>query len=112
VAKIRSFLARNTAPGEYVYFYPNEAAYYFLFDRKNPTRFAFSYQAVTAEQRREIIRDLEAKKPRFVIYSRRVWLIDNIQPSVQVPELSSYLADHYLPYEDMDEILVMKRIEL
>ena len=112
VAKIRSFLARNSSPDEYVYFYPNEAGYYFLLDRRNPTRYAFSYQAITAEQRREIIGDLERKKPRFVIYSRRVWLVDNIQPAVQVPELHAYLGEHYLPFEDLDEILVMKRKEL
>lgn len=111
VTKIYNFLVRNTAPGEYVYFYPNEAGYYFLFDRKNPTRYAFSYQAITAEQRREIIRDLEARKPRFVVYSRNVWLIDDIPPEVQVPELHHYLSEHYLPHEDLGEILIMKRIE-
>jgi hypothetical protein len=111
VAKIADFLANNTRPGEYVYFFPNEGGYYFLFDRKNPSRYALSYQAITAEQRREIIRDLELKKPRFVIYSRRVWLVDNIQPGVQVPEIVHYLKEHYLPFQDMDEILVMKRID-
>lgn len=112
IAKIDDFLARNTGAGEYVYFFPNEGGYYFLFDRKNPSRYALSYQAITAEQRREIIRDLDAKKPRYVIYSRRVWLVDNIQPGVQVPELVQYLHEHYIPFQDMDEILVMKRILL
>jgi len=110
VTKIYNFLVRNTAPGEYVYFYPNEAGYYFLFDRKNPTRYAFSYQAVTAEQRRSVVRDLEARKPRYLVYSKNVWLIDNIPPEVQVPELHQYLLDHYLPHEDLGEILIMKRI--
>lgn len=108
--KIYNFLIRNTSPGEYVYFYPNEAGYYFLFDRKNPTRYAFSYQSITSEQRREIIRDLESKKPRFVVFSRNVWLIDDIPPEVQVPELHEYLFVNYLPHEDLGEILIMKRI--
>jgi hypothetical protein len=112
IAKIGDFLNRNTNKGEYVYFFPNEAGYYFLFDRKNPTRYSFSYQAVTSAQREEIIRDLELKKPRFVIYSRRVWLIDNIQPGVQVPELVNYFNKHYTQYLDMDEILVMQRVSL
>lgn len=112
IAKIDDFLARNTLPGEYVYFFPNEGGYYFLFDRKNPSRYALSYQAITAEQRREIIHALESKKPRFVIYSRRVWLVDNIQPQVQVPELAQYLKVHYTPFQDLDEILIMKRISL
>jgi len=112
IAKIADFLARTTVPGEYVYFFPNEGGYYFLFGRKNPSRYALAYQAITAEQRREIIRDLETKKPRFVIYSRRVWLVDNIQPGVQVPELVHYLNEKYTPFQDMDEILIMKRIGL
>lgn len=110
IAKIGDFLSRNTSPDEYIYFFPNEAGYYFLFDRKNPTRYSFSYQAITTEQREEIIHDLELKKPRFVIYSRRVWLIDNIQPGLQVPELVNYFNKHYTPYQDMDEILVLKRV--
>ncbi|NVO00611.1 MAG: hypothetical protein HXX17_14945 [Geobacteraceae bacterium] len=112
VARIYNFLIRNTAHGEYIYFYPNEAAYYFLFDRKNPTRYAFSYQAITSEQRAEIIRDLETKKPRFIVYSRKVWLLDDIQPTVQVPELHKYISLHYLPHEDMGEVLIMRRIDL
>ena len=71
ITEIESFLEANTKQGEFVYFFPNEAAYYFLFNRNNPTRYAFSYLAVTSEQRRELVSDLEEKRPNYVIYSQK-----------------------------------------
>lgn len=97
IAKIRKFLETNTKAGDYVYFFPNEAAYYFIFDRKNPTRYAMSYFAVTTEQRIELIRDLERKKTKYVVYSKNIWRVDNISEEIQVPEVVEYLNKKYKP---------------
>lgn len=112
VLTIYNFLARNTDSGEYVYFYPNQAGYYFLFERKNPTRYGLSSDAVTTKQRLETIKDLETNKPKFVICSKEAYIIDNIPPHIQVPELHEYLFTKYSLYEDAGEILFMKRIDL
>jgi hypothetical protein len=98
---IRDFLEANTQPGEYVYFFPNEAAYYFLFNRNNPTRYSFSYSAVTSAQRKELVDDLEKNKPQYVVYSRNTWRVDNIRENVQVPEVIRYLHDNYRMYKDL-----------
>jgi hypothetical protein len=112
VMKIDAFLKANTTQEDYVYFFPNEAAYYFLFNRKNPTRYAAAYQAITAEQRQEIVRDLEAKKPEYVIYSRATWRIDNIPETIQVPEVVDYLVNNYQLVEAYSDILLLKKKEL
>jgi hypothetical protein len=109
VYNIRNFLEENTEPGDYVYFFPNEAVYYFLFDRNNPTRYAISYFAVTSEQRRELIGDLEKNKPEYVIYSLETWRVDNIPEYVQVPEVVQYLKKKYKPHVSMGNVLVLKR---
>lgn len=110
IQKMNDFLVNNTTSAEYVYFYPNGAGYYFLYERKNPTRYPISYQAITKEQRLEIIKDLEIKKPRFVIYNLDAWLIDNIPPNIQVRELHDYISSHYRLHENLGNVLVLKRI--
>ena len=107
---IGNFLEANTQPGEYVYFFPNEAAYYFLFNRNNPTRYSFSYTAVTTAHRKELVDDLEKNKPRYVVYSRNTWRVDNIREDVQVPEVFRYLQDNYRMYQEFEDVAILKRI--
>jgi hypothetical protein len=110
LVSIRDFLEVHTKPGEYVYFFPNEAAYYFLSNRRNPTRYSFSYSAVTAAQRKELVGDLEKNKPEYVVYSRDTWRVDNIMEDVQVPEVVRYLQDNYRMYQDLGAVVIEKRI--
>lgn len=111
IIKIRNFLDANTKSGDYVYFFPNEPVYYFLFDRKNPTRYAMSYLAATQEQRKEIVADLEKKKPGYLIYSPNTWRIDDISEAIQVPEVVGYLNERYKTVHDMGDVLIAKRVE-
>ena len=90
--KINTFLQAHTRAGDYVYFFPNEAAYYFLFNRNNPTRYPLAYQAITYEQRREVVAELAAKRPEYVVFSRSTWRVDNIPETVQVPEIIDYIG--------------------
>ncbi len=106
---IRDFLEKNTREGEYVYFFPNEAAYYFLFDRNNPTRYAISYFAITADQRKDLIADLERNKPRYIVYSKLTWRIDNIPEDIQVPEVAEYLSRMYTLDTDTHDVRILKR---
>lgn len=111
IKKIRKFLDTYTAKGDSVYFFPNEQAYYFLFDKKKPTRFMGSYGTATKNQRRELIMDLEANKPRYVIYSLKTWRVDGIREEVMVPEVVEYLNKRYRPFQDMGDIIFLKRDE-
>jgi hypothetical protein len=111
LTKISSFIQTNTAPHEYVYFFPNEAAYYFFFDRPNPTRYPAAYHTITREHRRELVADLEKKKPRFVIYSTTTARIDGIMENINVPEVVEYLHKEYRLHLDLKDILILKRIQ-
>jgi hypothetical protein len=108
---IHRFLEAETRPDEPVYFFPNEAAYYFVFNRRNPTRFAMAYFAVTAEQRHELVADLERHRPRYVIYSRDKWRIDWIPEAVQVPEVVAYLDERYRLHSKLAGSVVLERID-
>jgi len=109
--QIHAFLSTRTKPGDYVYFFPNEAIYYFLFDRKNPTRYAMAYYAITFQQRIELIADLERKKPRYVIMSPNTWRIDDIPESVQVPEVVSYIRERYKPVQHSADVVFLERVQ-
>lgn len=108
---LKSFLDEATAPGDDVYFFPNEAIYYFLLDRRNPTRFAISYFAITSELRRELVADLERRRPRFVVWSLRTWRVDGIRENVQVPEVLAYLLENYRAYRLLGDVQILERVE-
>jgi hypothetical protein len=108
--EIGAFLDRASMPGETVYFFPNEAAYYHVFDRKSPTRYAIAYFAASFSRQRELVRDLDASRPRFVLLSKRTWRIDGIAEAVQIPLVVEYLRNNYRPLVSMQTIEVYERI--
>ena len=109
--RISRFLQENTTPGEYTYFFPNEAGYYFLFNRSNPTRYPCAFHAATRAQRVELVRDLEQKKPRYVVYSLSTAHIDGITEDIQVPEVVAYIKKMYVPDSKQGDILIFRRRE-
>lgn len=109
IQKINKFLSEHTKPEDCVYFFPNAPMYYFLFDRKNPTRFALSYMAISTQQRLEAVRDLEKNKPEYVVYNLNTWRVDDIPESIQVPEIVSYIHRKYKIMHKTKDLLFMVR---
>jgi hypothetical protein len=63
------FVRAGTPPGEPFFAYPVVPMFHFLADRPNPTRFNhFIPGALTPDDLRHVIRDLEASKPRYVLW--------------------------------------------
>jgi hypothetical protein len=108
--KIKCFLDAHTTSGDYIYFFPNEAAYYFLFDRSNPTRYALASFAATSEHRRELVADLEKNKPRYIFYPVYTWRIDNISDDQLLPEVVSYIHQKYKQHLTIGEFLILQRM--
>jgi hypothetical protein len=107
--KIGNALDRYTKRGDHVLFFPNEAAYYFLFERRSPTRYVNAYYAVTTAHRLEMVADLEQRRPAYVVYSLGDSRIDNIPEEIQVPEVVNYLYQHYMLAEDLGGALLLRR---
>lgn len=107
--RIKNFLDTYARDDRYVYFFPNEAAYYFVFNKQNPTRYAYAYHAATSAQRRELISDLEKKKPRFIVYSLNTWRVDGIPETVQVPEVVDYIRQKYDTFSDLGGVIILQR---
>ncbi len=109
IQSIADFFRSHPTPDNYVYFFPQEPAYYFIFNKKNPTRYATSYLAATSEMRRELVADLEKRKPLYAVYSRSTWRIDGIPSYVQVPEVYGYLEANYEVLLDYGAVVFLKR---
>jgi hypothetical protein len=109
ILEIKSFLDTYAKNETFIYFFPNEAAYYFLFDKQNPTRYAIAYFAITTKQRMELISDLEKHKTKFIIYSRNTWRVDNINEFIQVPEVVNYIIKNYRVFEDKGDVIFLER---
>ena len=78
-----------------VYFYPSEAAYYFLTDRRLPTRFLWAYDAATPAMQRAALDDLNRVQPRWVFRSTDTFPIDWIPQARLAPEIDRYLQGKY-----------------
>jgi hypothetical protein len=112
IVKIKNFLDTYAQEERYVYFFPNEAAYYFIFNKQNPTRYAIAYFAATSSQRLDLISGLERNKPRFIIYSLDTWRIDGIPETTQVPEVVDYMKQKYETLGNLGEIVILQRKQI
>lgn len=93
-----------------VYFYPSEAALYFLCDREPPLRYLWSYDAPTPDAQRLAVADLEASRPRWVLRSKLTFPIDWIPQERLVPILDGYVRKHYRKAGDIEGGILMERI--
>ena len=66
-SQVKSFLDENTAPGDYVLAVPQLQVIYFLFDRRNPTRYAHYRRALEPEEERRYIEDINRHETEFIL---------------------------------------------
>lgn len=88
---VRDFILKNTAESEYVFVFNNESAYYYLFQRKNPTRFYTIWFAVPDFLEDEALSDLEANRPKYIIYDSSFWSSRLPQPR----RINSWILENY-----------------
>ncbi len=93
------FLLSHTAPGESVFVYPYQPAYYFLANVHNPTRFSnLMYHLNTDAQFREAVRDLDRAKVRYVLWDT-VFAGQSMQilfPAYRYPSAGRLIMEPYL----------------
>jgi 4-amino-4-deoxy-L-arabinose transferase-like glycosyltransferase len=97
------FLNTAVPSREWVFVYPYYPMYYYLADLRNPTRFSIlMYHYNTGEQFEEVIRDLEEKRVKFVLWDTvvsganlRTWFPGYIQPPPDQLKLERYLNASY-----------------
>ncbi|MGI8958285.1 MAG: ArnT family glycosyltransferase [Bryobacteraceae bacterium] len=97
------FLNSAVAQREWVFVYPYYPMYYYLADVRNPTRYSILlYHYNTAEQFDEVIRNLESRHVKYVLWDTfvdganlRTWFPAYIQPPQDQLKLERYLRLAY-----------------
>ena len=65
--EIGRFLDANTRPGDYVLAVPQLQTMYFLFDRRNPTRYSHYRRRLSPEEEKRYIRDIEEHQTEYIL---------------------------------------------
>lgn len=93
------FLVDNLAKDESFYTLTSEGIWYYLTRWPCPTRFPIAYYAAPSFYQAEIVRDLGAAKPKYVIGRSATWSmrIDGIGVAQRLPAVAEYVDRHYRP---------------
>ncbi|OGL39029.1 MAG: hypothetical protein A3C43_06760 [Candidatus Schekmanbacteria bacterium RIFCSPHIGHO2_02_FULL_38_11] len=105
--KVISYISKKTDYNEPVFIFPQQAVYYFLADRVNPTRYCLGYLAITKKMREEAIRDLIQNGTKKIIYELDQE-IDGISGEEYSPELSEYIFENYTIMDKIDNTLILR----
>jgi hypothetical protein len=107
--RVRDWIHANSEPSDPVWFLPNDAAYYYLVERPNPTRFVVSHQIVTDAHRDEVLQDLRRNPPRYVVWNERGVRVDEIPDRMVLgAPLYDWLEQNYSLAVGLGSVLVME----
>lgn len=104
VQAVVSHIEANTEKGDYIYVFGNKGLYYFLTDRKNPTKYSIAEYASSTRQQEEVVQDLIKYKPKYIISGYDPTLGD-FQNKTRFPIIWSYINKYYysdFKYKDVD----------
>lgn len=107
--EVVNYIKSHTTSNDYIYVFPNEATFYFLTDRLNPTRFDLSNMVVTPAHRIEVVKNLEEKNPKYIIYSFNTWRVDDIPETIYAPEITKYIISNYVLEKDFQGLKILRR---
>ncbi len=81
----------------------NEASWYYFVDRPSPTRFQVAWFAAPEKYQREMVRDLETRNVKYVIYrnANPVNDMDGIRNEKRLPIVFDYIDRNYRPCRDI-----------
>jgi hypothetical protein len=112
---VKTFLDSNTAPGEYVLAVPQLQVIYFLFDRRNPTRYAHYRRALEPEEETRYIEDIERHGTRFIFLTEpapNARLADTRESfSGYAARVRAYILDNYTQIGQIGSVKVFRRNE-
>lgn len=83
--------------GDYIFLFPNNSAFYYLTNRKNPTKVEWYYYLEYNEAMLlEAVKDLNQNKPKIIL----------IDTPIQDVALSDFVQKSYSPQDTIDNVIV------
>jgi hypothetical protein len=109
INKVTSFIVHNTTPDDPIFVVPWASGFYFLADRRNPTRTDFMLFE-DPEAYACILSRLDRDPPKYVIYGF-VWDVDGRHFKDYARPIDEYIRSRYVFDDSVDGYEVWKRLE-
>jgi len=100
-----SFLKENLSPDESFFTMTAEASWYYFIDRPSPCRFPVIIFAMPYFYQDEVVRDLERRNVKFVLYRNSNWSnrIDGFPNEERLQIIAGYIRDRFEFYRKIDD---------
>ncbi len=109
VMQVVRWVQLHTDDGEPVLFLPNNGAYYYLSDRPNPIRFVMGHQIVTQAHRDEVLAQLRARPPRYLVWDDGALRVDGLADELVFGEpLLRWLEESYEEEQRFGEVSIRR----
>jgi hypothetical protein len=96
VIRAARWLAEHTEASEPVLSLPNDAAYYYLTDRRPRIRFVLGHQIITSAHRAEVLEALETAPPRYILWNQAALRVDGLADELVFGrEILAWIGEHY-----------------
>ena len=109
IHEVLRFIDEHSDSGDYIYDFSNQGAYYFLADRRSPTRYFQVAYAVTNAMQQEVVLELKRKQAKVVVFSTGTFFdaIDGVPSKKRHKIIYDYLQEHYRFAAKFEETTVL-----
>jgi uncharacterized membrane protein YhaH (DUF805 family) len=108
-----AFLNAHTAPGDYVLAVPQLQMIYFLYDRRNPTRYAHYRRSLDPEEEARYIRDIETHRTEYIFLTEPfegARLGETRESFSQyASRVRTWILEHYVMVDSIGWVKVLRR---
>ena len=93
---VRDYILANTTKSDKIFIFSNEAVYYYLTQRDNPTRYYTIWFAIGDKYQKEVVTDLEKDRPKYVLYCDNLCnRIDELSNVEKLPLINDWILKNY-----------------
>ncbi len=109
--EVKDYVQRNTTPDDYLFSFTSNAMYYYVTDRKNPSRFYINWYTDPSPYETELLESLKERPPKIVIYSNNTWTDapDTISMAIRTPKVNEWLLAEYPVSTTIGQTVILSR---
>ncbi len=92
---LKAYFTVNTTPKDDLFILSDEPVLYFILNRDDATIYDLPYIADLKSMREKMLSELKTAKPKYILYNKHAWAVDEINNVVRLPEISNYIFGNY-----------------
>jgi hypothetical protein len=109
---VTNYITSHTKPNDAIFVTPLEPLYYFLANRPNPTRFAYTWFIEPQPYTNEALAALKKNPPKLVVFSDTSQYYtdaDGVPINQRTPEITSWILKNYPVKTTVDQTVLLSR---